>query len=112
VNVVYVVSYPRKAVVGGRYRLEVGIEVAGGEWPFDEEEYPLSVYVDPGRGFTCAPWQEGGGRLVLRRGGTDAPAQFVLTAERAVTRNMLRVSLVNRAGSTIAVLKYDDVVVE
>ena len=109
-NVDFIVSYPREAHLGGKYRLEVNIEVTGGEWPYDTEEYPLHVIVNPGPGFWCKSFEEKN-VLILRREGTKGPAQFILTAIRPTGENHLVVSLVNRAGMTIKVLTYSDILV-
>lgn len=109
-DVEFVVSYPREAQLGGKYRLEVNIEITGGDWPYDTEEYPLHVMVNAGPGFLCSPFEERN-ILTLCREGTTGPAQFILTAVRSVPVNRLVVALVNRAGSTIKVLTYTDIMV-
>ena len=111
-KVTYITGYPRKATVGNEYLLTFDVEFPAEEWPFEGmEEYPLDIYVPPGPGFTCTPLSIASTRLVMRRaGGTSGPAKFLLTAvrERAQDKNRLRIAVVNKAGSTIGVLHFDD----
>jgi hypothetical protein len=108
-DVHFVVAYPREAEVGEKHLLTVDLRVNGGEWPYGrDEEYPLECIVDASPGFWCRSLS--GAAVVLHKfGGTYGPAEFLLTAVEQVRNGRIRVTLVNRAGLRVKVLKFDGV---
>ncbi|WP_129779045.1 cell division protein ZapE [Peristeroidobacter soli] len=95
------INYPRKPRAGVRYLISVDVDcdLRSGQWPYAEEEYPVTCFLDAGPAFV----QESAGDstiVVHRFGGSYGPAKFWVTAREPGPAN-IRYVLVNRAGVPI-----------
>lgn len=105
-----VISYPREAQVGKTYLMTVDLRLPadGGEWAYDDEEYPIYCMLDTAPLFSSKPIGEPA--IVLHRfGGTYGPARFLLTAGQRPSQGTIRVTLVNGWGMPMRVLKLANI---
>ncbi|MES1263230.1 MAG: metallophosphoesterase [Peristeroidobacter soli] len=75
------VAYPRKATAGATYLVSIDLDhlVAPEEWPYDDEEYPVTCILDTGAFFDQEA--EGDPTIIVHRfGGSYGPARFWVTA--------------------------------
>ena len=102
INLLSRVNCPREAQSGSRYLVSVDLEhgLEPDQWPYDDEEYPVTCFLDAGPGFALEPAGDST-ILVHRFGGSYGPARFWLTA-REPGPAMIRYVLVNGAGLPIA----------
>lgn len=103
------VRYPRDARVGVTYVMTVDLdhEVPPNAWPYAEEEYPVTCFLDAGSLFDHEPI--GDRTIVVHRfGGSYGPAVFRLHARQAGSGTM-RLTLADRAGLPVAVISLDGI---
>ncbi|XHR81571.1 MAG: tetratricopeptide repeat protein [Gloeotrichia echinulata GP01] len=103
-----VISYPRKAQVGTTYMMTIDLETAGGEWLYEEEEYPIYCMLDTSPLFSYQTVGESA--VVLHRfGGTYGEAKFLLTAAKEEMEGEIKVTLVNSGGVPIRELSSENI---
>jgi tetratricopeptide (TPR) repeat protein len=99
-----IISYPREAQVGKTYLMTIDlcIHTSPTEWPYDEEEYPISFVLDTMPLFSYEPIGEEDPTVILHRfGGTYGPATYLLTATQQEMGGTLQITLVNDRGVPI-----------
>ena len=105
-----IVSYPREAAPGEVYFMSVDVQpsLAGDDWPFAREEYPIRCLLDT---YPLFSFEEvGEPEIVVHRfGGTYGPARFVLTANQSPMEGSIRISLVSDGGVLITTLTLDHI---
>jgi tetratricopeptide (TPR) repeat protein len=103
-----VISYPRQAQVGKIYMMTIDLQTAGGEWLYEEEEYPIYCMLDTSPLFSYQTL--GNSAIILHRfGGTYGEAKFLLTASPEEMNGEIKVTLVNSWGVPIRVLSLDNI---
>ena len=103
-----IISYPREAEVGKTYMMTVDLQTTGGEWLYEEEEYPIDCFLDTSPLFSCKPLGEPA--IVLHRfGGSYGAAKFLLTAALEEMQGEINVTLVNKWGVPIRVINLTDI---
>jgi hypothetical protein len=103
------ITYPREAVSGLKYLLSIDLDhdLAMLEWPFPEEEYPVTCFLDVQPYFELEPI--GSSTVVVHRfGGSYGPARFWLKPGQP-RKAVIRVVLANSAGVPISVQTLDDI---
>lgn len=99
-----IISYPHEAQVGKTYLMTIDLRIhtTSAEWPFDEEEYPISFVLDTMPLFSYEPIGENDPTVVLHRfGGTYGAATYLLTAAQQEIRGTFQITLVNDRGVPI-----------
>ena len=110
ISVEPVVSYPRQAQLGKTYLMTFDLRTTEGasDWPYREEEYPISVLLDAAPFFVSQPLGEPA--IVLHRfGGTYGPARWLLTAERETRRGTIWVTLFGVSGAPLKAFKLEGI---
>ncbi len=100
-----IVQVPRRARPGGQYLMTVDLEpVDPAEWPYEREEYALTLMLDTMPLFEHQTVGEP--TLVLHRfGGTYGEARFLLRANKAEMDGTVRVTLVGEGGLPITLVQ-------
>lgn len=99
-----VISYPREAQAGVSYLLKIDLFMKTNpeDWPYEEEEYPISLHLETFPLFKCEPVGHPEPSVVLHRfGGTYGPAMFLLTAAEKEMTGTIQIELLNRFGITL-----------
>jgi hypothetical protein len=103
-----IIKYPREAQVGKTYLMTIDLQPEKEfEWQYEEEEYPIYCTVDSDL-FSSQPIGEP--VVVLHRfGGSYGESKFLLTTVSKEAEGRIEVSLVNKWGVPIKILKLEGV---
>lgn len=99
-----VIHFPGEAQVGQSYLMTIDIHMVTSpdEWPYEEEEYPVSFLLNTMPLFSHEPIGDGDPSVIIHRfGGTYGPATFLLTAAQEEMAGNIGVLLVNKWGIPI-----------
>jgi len=99
-----IISYPREAQAGKSYLMTIDLRMLTPrtEWPYDDEEYPISFVLDTMPLFSYESVGDEDPAVILHRfGGTYGPATYLLRANEREMSGNISVTLVNEWGIPI-----------
>jgi serine/threonine protein kinase len=99
-----IISYPREAQAGKSYLMTIDLRMLTSqtEWPYDDEEYPISFVLDTMPLFSYESVGDEDPSVILHRfGGTYGPATYLLKANEREMSGNISVTLVNEWGIPI-----------